>query len=158
MMKKPATDAPSRCDVIDGVTVRMDGRDWIVAPLTLGQLRRLWPQVQRLGEVGAGMGEDEITAMVELVTAALQRNYPDLKPEKVADLLDLGNAGAVLNAVLTGSGLQPVMGEALAPGTSPAGGSLPEPSPGAGAKDPDGPRSMASSPQPADTAHPSSTR
>lgn len=155
MMKKPAMSASARRDMIDGVAVRMNGRDWIVAPLTLGQLRRLWPQVQRLGEVGAGMGEDEITAMVDLVTAALQRNYPDLTPEKVADLLDLGNAGAVLNAVLIGSGLRPAMGEAPAPGTPPVGGGLPEPSPGAG---PDGSRSMAFSPPPADTAIPSSTR
>jgi hypothetical protein len=153
-MEKLATDMPGRRDVIDGVRVRMNGRDWIVAPLTLGQLRRLWPQVQRLGEVGTGMGEDEITAMVELVTAALQRNYPDLTPERVADLLDLGNAGAVLNAVLTGSGLRPAMGEAVAPGISAAAVSLPEPSPGAGAKDPDGSRSMASSPRPADTLSP----
>jgi hypothetical protein len=104
-------DAP-RSEFLDGIAVRMGGREWIVPPLTLGQLRRLWPQVQRLGEVGAGLGEDEITAMVDLVTAALQRNYPDLTPEQVADLLDLGNSGAVLNAVLTGSGLRPTTGEA----------------------------------------------
>ena len=99
--------------MIDGVKVRMGGREWVIAPLTLGQLRRLWPQIQRLGAVGAGMDKGDIAIIVELVTNALQRNYPDLTPAKVEDLLDLGNAGIVLNAVLTGSGLGPAMGEAV---------------------------------------------
>jgi hypothetical protein len=48
----------------------------------------------------------------------MQRNYPEMAPNQVENLLDLGNAGAVLNAVFTGSGLKPagaIMGEALAP-------------------------------------------
>jgi len=42
-------------------------------------------------------------------------------------VLDLGNAGAVLNAVLTGSGLKPgiaPVGEAAAPGASPGAASV----------------------------------
>lgn len=155
MMKTSAKGPPGRNNVIDGVTVRMGGRDWTVAPLTLGQLRRLWPQVQRLGEIGAGMGEAEVAVVVEIVTAALQRIYPGMTSAKVEELLDLGNAGAVLNAVLTGSGLRPALGEAVALGAVPAGGGLSEPNPGADAKDSSGPKSMVSSPQPADTAIPS---
>ena len=44
-----------------------------------------------------------------------------MTPEKVENLLDLGNASVVLNAVLTGSGLKPggaAMGEAPAPDTT----------------------------------------
>jgi len=100
----------------------MGGQDWIVPPLTLGQLRRLMPKVRQLTEIGASMGETQIAVLVDIVTAALQRNYPEMTPDKVENLLDLGNASAVLNAVLTGSGLKPAggaaMGEALAPGTS----------------------------------------
>ena len=58
--------------------------------------------------------------LVDIVAAALQRNYPEVTPEKVENLLDLGNASVVLNAVLTGSGLKPggaAMGEAAAPET-----------------------------------------
>lgn len=149
-MRKPAAGVSRRRDMIDGVTVRMGGRDWIVAPLTLGQLRRLWPRVQRLGEVGAGMGDEDIASLVELVTTALRRNYPDMTSEKAADLLDLGNAGMVLNAVLTGSGLRPVLGEAAALGILSEGGSLPEPIPGADARNPNGPKSTVPSPQSAD--------
>ena len=112
--------------MIPGVAVAMGGQDWIVPPLTLGQLRRLMPKVRQLTEVGASMGEAQINVLIDIVTAALQRNYPETTPDRVEDLLDLGNASAVLNAVLTGSGLKPsgaAMGEAPALGTSPGAGS-----------------------------------
>ena len=112
--------------MIPGVAVAMGGQDWIVPPLTLGQLRRLMPKVRQLTEIGATMGEAQINVLIDIVTAALQRNYPETTPDRVEDLLDLGNASAVLNAVLTGSGLKPsgaAMGEAPALGTSPGAGS-----------------------------------
>lgn len=97
--------------MIDGITVRMGGRDWIVPPLTLGQMRRLWPSVQKLGDVGAGMDAEQIGVVSEIVGAALSRNYPDMTPAQAEELLDLGNAGTVLHAVLTGSRLVPQSGE-----------------------------------------------
>ena len=89
--------------MIPGVAVAMGGHDWVVPPLTLGQLRRLMPQVRQLTEIGASMGEAQIAVLVDIVTAALQRNYPEMTPGEVENLLDLGNASAVLNAVPTGS-------------------------------------------------------
>ena len=112
--------------MIPGVAVAMGGQDWIVPSLTLGQLRRLMPKVRQLTEIGAAMGEAQINVLIDIVTAALQRNYPETTPDRVEDLLDLGNASAVLNAVLTGSGLKPsgaAMGEAPALGASPGAGS-----------------------------------
>jgi hypothetical protein len=108
--------------MIPGVLVTMAGQDWVVPPLTLGQLRRLMPKVRELTEIGASMGESQIGVLVEIVTAALQRNYPDMSADQVENLLDLGNASAVLNAVLTGSGLKPrgaALGEGAALGTLP---------------------------------------
>jgi hypothetical protein len=113
--------------VIPGILVAMGGQQWTVPPLTLGQLRRLMPKVQQLTEIGSQMGEKQIGILVEIVVAALQRNYPDISVEIVENLLDLGNAGAVLNAVLTGSGLRPrerSPGEAPAPGPEPGAGTL----------------------------------
>jgi hypothetical protein len=108
--------------MVPGVTVAMGGRDWIVPSLTLGQLRRLMPKVRQLTEIGASMGEPQISVLVDIVTAALQRNYPEMTTDQVENFLDLGNASAVLNAVLTGSGLKPsgaAVGEAPAPGMNP---------------------------------------
>jgi hypothetical protein len=42
----------------------------------------------------------------------MSRNYPDMTNERVLELIDVGNARAVVLAVLTGSGLQ--LGEAAA--------------------------------------------
>jgi hypothetical protein len=112
--------------MLPGVTIAMGGQDWLVPPLTLGQLRRLMPKVQQLTEIGTSMGETQISVLVEIVTAALQRNYPEATADMVENLLDLGNASAVLNAVLTGSGLKPRdnrLGEAWAPGSSPGANS-----------------------------------
>ena len=112
--------------MLPGITITMGGRDWLVPPLTLGQLRRLMPKVRQLTEIGASMGETQIGVLVEIVAAALQRNYPEATAEMVEDLLDLGNASAVLNAVLTGSGLKlpdSRLGEAVAPGIGPGAGS-----------------------------------
>ena len=108
--------------MIPGVTIAMGGRDWLVPPLTLGQLRRLMPKVRQLTEIGASMGEAQIGVLVEIVATALQRNYPDATADMVENLLDLCNASAVLNAVLTGSGLKlrdSRLGEAAAPGANP---------------------------------------
>jgi hypothetical protein len=139
--------------VIPGVMVGMGGQQWTVPPLTLGQLRRLMPKVRQLTEIGAQMGETQIGVLVEIVAAALQRNYPEMTTETVENLLDLGNAGAVLNAVLTGSGLRPrerSPGEAAAPGPGPGadmGGAASSPAAAGGT-------SMVSSPPPAATAIP----
>jgi hypothetical protein len=111
--------------MIPGVTIAMGGRDWLVPPLTLGQLRRLMPKLRQLTEIGASMGEAQIGVLVEIVATALQRNYPDATADTVENLLDLGNASAVLNAVLTGSGLKlgdRLQGEVVAPGTNPGAG------------------------------------
>jgi hypothetical protein len=69
------------------------------------------------------MGESQIGVLVEIVAAAMQRNYPDMTQEAVENLLDLGNAGTVLNAVLTGSGLKMrgSLGEAVAVATPDSG-------------------------------------
>ncbi len=98
--------------LIPGSVISMGGRDWTVPPLTLGQLRRLMPKVRELTTVGAGMGEEQVGALVEIIVAAMSRNYPDLTAEILEDLLDLGNANTVLLAVLTGSGLK--QGETIA--------------------------------------------
>jgi hypothetical protein len=136
--------------VIPGIMIEMGGQQWTVPPLTLGQLRQLMPKVQQLTEIGSQMGEKQIGILVEIVAAALQRNYPDISVEIVENLLDLGNAGAVLNAVLTGSGLRPrerSPGEALAPGPDPGAGM-----PASGSSPTAGGISTVFSPPPAATA------
>ena len=139
--------------MIPGIMVAMGGQQWTVPPLTLGQLRRLMPKVQQLAEIDSQMGEKQIGILVEIVAAALQRNYPEISVEILENLLDLGNAGAVLNAVLTGSGLMHrdrSPGEESAPGPDPGAGMLASGSSPMAA----GSISTVSSPPPAATAIP----
>ena len=65
--------------MIPGIVVLMGGREWTIPPLTLGQLRHLMPKIRQLSEIGPQMAEPQIDVLVEIVAAALQRNYPDIK-------------------------------------------------------------------------------
>ena len=136
----------SGISMIDGIMVTMGGKEWTIPPLTLGQLRQLMPKVRQLSEIGGKVGETQIALIVEIVAAALRRNY-------LEDLLDLGNAVSVLTAVLTGSGLKPrvpPLGEAVAPEHG-SGAIRPTAAATAGGT------STGCSQPPADTAIPSST-
>jgi hypothetical protein len=89
--------------MIPGATLNLSGQDYVVPPLALGQLRALMPRVQQLAGLDATqMGDAQLETLIEIVTAALQRNYPELTTAKVGEILDLGNALPVLNAILGG--------------------------------------------------------
>jgi hypothetical protein len=133
--------------MLPGAIIPLAGRDYVVPPLTLGQLRRLATDIAHLGEGGNGvLAGEAIGAVVRIVTAALQRNYPGLDEPAVEEMLDLANAGEVLYAVLAGSGLRRGAGpgEARAPASS-------------GAAPDDGTNSTASSPPPSAGASATST-
>ncbi|MBV8121119.1 MAG: hypothetical protein JO081_14420 [Alphaproteobacteria bacterium] len=116
--------------MIPGVQVAMGGREWTVPPLTLGKLRWLMPKLRQLTDISAQMDETQIAILIEVVIAAMQRNYPDLTAESVENLLDLGNAAEVLRAVLTGSGLREHRpGEAMAVATNSDGSTVFSPPP-----------------------------
>jgi hypothetical protein len=93
-----------------GVKVQMGGIEYLVPPLTLGQLRRLGPKIRAMSEVSPnvrGLSDEQIDAVAEIVSTALSRNYPDMSPEKVLEIIDVANAHEVISAVLTGAGLKP---------------------------------------------------
>jgi hypothetical protein len=119
--------------MIPGVTIVMGGIDWVVPPLTLGQLRRL---ASTISAVDGADREVAISAMIRIVTEAMSRNYPEITDEAVSELLDLGNTRDVVSAVLANSGLRQG-GAGKGPGESAAVTT--------------GPTSTASSPPPADT-------
>lgn len=115
MTAPPHAEPPHADPPYDGVAVRLGARDWIVPPLNLRQLRRLSPKFALLGSVGAGMGDEQIEALIEIAHASLARNYPDLTPDQVAELIDLANAGALVKAIVGASGLVQVTARAPRP-------------------------------------------
>jgi hypothetical protein len=100
--------------LIDGVSIRMGGRDWIVPALTFGQIKRLRGRLEILPTEPGVLSGAQIDAIIDVVHAALARNYPAVTVDEVGEhLLDLGNMATVIKAIMTGSGLVP-SGEAEA--------------------------------------------
>ena len=97
--------------MIEGRIVHMGGKDWNIPPLNFKALRRFRE------ELGTMTAEALVNSgkVVELIHAALLRNYPELTLDELEDMLDMGNVMLVTEAVLSVSGLvakQP--GEAMA--------------------------------------------
>lgn len=87
--------------MIEGTKINLGGTDYIVPALNFRQLKQFDVQIrgiQRLGESSDPM--KELDTLVPVITAALQRNYPDLTADAVTELLDLGNYKSVFEAVL----------------------------------------------------------
>lgn len=101
-------------EIVDGVTIRMGGKDWTVPPLSFRLLRQLRAQIDKMSSGGSGMPSDEqLDAITEIVHTALKRNYPELTRDVVEDMLDFGNMQHVIAAIMGASGLV-AQGEAKA--------------------------------------------
>jgi hypothetical protein len=96
-----------------GIKITMGEQEWYVPPLTLKQLKDNVEAIElvRTARLSFLIEQQEIDAVCTVAAAALSRNYPDISVERVADMIDLGNLQAVVTAIMTGTGLQP-MGEA----------------------------------------------
>jgi hypothetical protein len=119
----------------DGVPVVLAGTEYLVPPLTIRALRRLEPQLALLAKAVQGSTPDapQLDAVVAVVHAAMERNYPNLTKEDLEELLDLGNIPQVIMAVMTAAGLERrPPGEAARPAGS-TGGTSPGASPPASA-------------------------
>ena len=98
--------------MIQGVTVNMGGDDYIIPPLTLGQIEDSEADFKNLD---AGDARTQFDAMAKMIHTAMLRNYPDMTIDHLKrDLLDMGNVFTVTEAVMGNSGLLKRVGEALA--------------------------------------------
>ena len=87
----------------DGITVHFAGNDWVVPALSLGQLKKLMPHFQALQ--GGQFSIEQIDSSLQVIHAALSRNYPALQLEDVEDLVDLASMPILMDAILRASGL-----------------------------------------------------
>lgn len=115
----PSARDLSPSEMIEGESVRMGGRDYIVAPLNFTSLELLMPKIAALRMPENGMpSAKDFGAMVDVVHAALIRNYPRMSRKEVKSMLDMRNFRKVLQATLGVSGLEEVKtapGEIRAP-------------------------------------------
>lgn len=94
--------------LIPGVEIELAGEVYTLPPLTLGQLRAgLMDKMRKNDELIANSEYWEaLQIKAEVITAALQRNYPDLSQEDVENMLDLRNYDKAWEIVLGGSGFR----------------------------------------------------
>lgn len=90
-------------ELLDGVTVRIGRREFIVPPLNIKSLKR----AAKLAPVMEGGGEASFDACVDVIHMAVVRNYPDVTRDDIEEELDAGNLPAVVDAVMEASGFDP---------------------------------------------------
>jgi hypothetical protein len=87
--------------MVPGITMTLGDREWVIPPLTLVQVQEVLPRVQEFARAHPSeLGNEQLDVLTQIVTGAMQRNYPDLTLQEVKGMLDLGNTGAVLAAIL----------------------------------------------------------
>jgi hypothetical protein len=92
-----------KSDLIAGAKVILGGKEWIVPPLTIAQVQERWADIEKISGANDVLWKftpEKVTAFLDVVLAAMSRNYPDLTRDNLAEMLDLGNALIVLRAVL----------------------------------------------------------
>lgn len=85
--------------MIDGNIISLGGQDYVVPALSFKQVREHRTTIDQLQSANlAAAGSDEFDSIVTIAHAALSRNYPDLPREKLEDLIDARNVGALLKS------------------------------------------------------------
>lgn len=104
-------------ELLDGVTLRVGRRDYVVPPLNLKGVKRvqaLMPQLSNEADPGS------IDAAIEILQLAINRNYPDVTREQIEEDVDLGNLWLLVQATLSVAGFGPkTMGETRAVADAP---------------------------------------
>jgi hypothetical protein len=92
----------------EGEVVNLGGDEYVVPALSLRQVQKYAPFLNKLESEITGMPEAaQMDEIVNVMLAALSRNYPEMTKEQLLDLVDLGNMRSVLKAVMRISGLVP---------------------------------------------------
>ncbi len=77
--------------MIAGREINLGGTTFVVAPLSLGALERLEDRLKMAPTPGL---------IVDVVTASLSRNYPEMTRDQVAELIDTDNCAAIFAAIM----------------------------------------------------------
>lgn len=78
-----------------------DGQKLIVPPLSLGAVVVLQERLQEYD----GASLKSVAVVIDALTMALNRNYPEITKEQAAEMVDLSNMNEVMLAVMSVSGM-----------------------------------------------------
>lgn len=80
------------------VTIQLrDGKDYYIEPLTLNELIKVWPIIQKLEQSQDKITPELLESMKEIVYVALQRK---VEKDKIGDLVDLMDLKEIIGAVV----------------------------------------------------------
>lgn len=103
--------------LLSGVKVSMGTGTYILAPLTLGSLKRIGNKINALSTIDSVPNEEQTEAIASIVLASVNRNYPEITQDELLEMIDLGNLKEIFEAVLGVSGIKKSesSGEAVSP-------------------------------------------
>lgn len=82
--------------MIDGVVVRLSGKEYMVPPMSFKSAGALKDRIQLVMDGSSDfMSEAYVDAIFDIYLAAIQRNYPDMTRERLQEIVDLGNFDAM---------------------------------------------------------------
>lgn len=84
--------------MIQGKKIKLKGIDFIIPSLTPIQVKRLRPTIDK--KLSGSDSDAKFEALLIVAHAALSRNYPNIKIEEVAELIDMGNVNVVMMAIM----------------------------------------------------------
>lgn len=102
--------------MIDGSKIILGGKEYTVPPMNFKTLIKASPLFKSLEKLGTRQmpSEEDFTNIVTLLQMALQRNYPEITFDEVAESLDLTNIQTIMTKIMMDSGAQKSSGEAMA--------------------------------------------
>lgn len=81
-----------------GTALKIDGQNFVFAPLSLGAVEQLLPALQ-------SFQPNDISTVIDVAHKSLKRNYPKITRDDVADLICMDQLNEVMEAVMNTSGL-----------------------------------------------------
>lgn len=94
-------------EFFEGVKLRIGRQDYIVPALSMRQLKQYEKTIaQTQKSLGAAMSPADIDKFVEVIHAAVSRNYPDVTLDQMLDAIDLRSLPTLFPAVMGISGLE----------------------------------------------------
>lgn len=103
-----------------GQDQNLGGTTYVVPPLALGAVKELLPRIQKMKSMDGVPSSDDIDTMIDVLGAAIRRNYPDVTSAMLLDLIDLGNVKPIFRMIMGMSGLvEDASGNSAAAAASP---------------------------------------
>lgn len=97
---------PESTPKFEGEIINLAGTDYTVPALSLRQVREMAPKLDLLDSNETGLpAVEQVDALVDVLHAALQRNYPSITKDELLDLIDLGNMTTLIKAAMRTSGM-----------------------------------------------------